>query len=69
MEIIGSLNKIVQFFGRQISKKQAERSLLLISGIIESKTVNLWSCAETLSRRSDIEYTSNQLYEQYLRHF
>jgi Transposase DDE domain len=63
------LRHLTAYFGQIVSEKQAQRSLLLIQGILESKSVNLWSCAEALGRRKDIEYTSEQLYGQYLDHF
>ena len=56
-------------FGQFITDKQTERSLLLIQGILESKTVNLWSCAENLSRLADIDYTDKQLYSMFIDHF
>lgn len=56
-------------FGQFINDKQAERSLLLIQGILESKTVNLSSCAEHLSRLPDIEKNQDQLYAMFIDHF
>lgn len=41
----------------------------MIHGILESKTVNLWSCAEALGRRPDTDLSTQQLYDQYLTHF
>lgn len=63
------LRHLSEYFGQIVSEKQTQRSLLLIQGILESKSVNLWSCAESLGRRKDIAYTSEQLYGQYLDHF
>jgi hypothetical protein len=63
------LHHLTEIFGQIVSEKQTERSLLLIQGILESKSVNLWSCAESLGRRTDIDYTAEQLYSQYLDHF
>lgn len=56
-------------FGQFISNKQAERSLLLIQGILESRTVNLWSCAEAVGRQAATGLTRGQLYAMFLDHF
>ena len=56
-------------FGQFINGKQTERSLLSIQGIIESRTVNLWSCAEALGRQQATGLTSGQLYAMFLDHF
>lgn len=56
-------------FGQFINDKQAERSLLLLQGILESKTVNLSACAESLSRLPDIEKNQKQLYAMFIDHF
>ena len=56
-------------FGQLISEKQTERSLLMIQGILESKTVNLSSCAESLSRLPDINKDQDQLYAMLIDHF
>ncbi len=59
--------ELSQSFGDLLSAKEIERSLLLIQGILESKSVNLAYCAEELSRRHEL--TEDQLYSQYIRHF
>jgi hypothetical protein len=59
--------ELSQSFGDLLSEKEIERSLLLIQGILESKTVNLAQCAEDLSLRH--EMTEEQIYRQYIRHF
>lgn len=69
MKDLVSQPELAHFFGNLLSPQQTQRSLLLIHGILESKTVNLWSCAEALSRRPDIDLSAQQLYEQYLSHF
>jgi len=56
-------------FGQFINDKQAERSLLLIQGLLESKTVNLSACAESLSRLPDIGKSQEQLYAMFVDHF
>jgi len=56
-------------FGQLISEKQTERSLLLVQGILESKTVNISSCAESLSRLPDINKDQDQLYAMLIDHF
>ncbi|MEM9920774.1 MAG: transposase [Bacteroidota bacterium] len=56
-------------FGQIINDKQTERSLLLIQGILESKTVNLSDCAESLSRLPDVQKSQKQLYAMFIDHF
>lgn len=67
-EKFGELSqKLSQSFGNLLSEKEVERSVLLIHGIMESKTVNLAQCAENLSRR--YSKSEAQIYSQYIRHF
>jgi hypothetical protein len=63
------LQELHQYFGQIVSKKQTQRSLLLVQGIIESKSVNLALCAESLSRNKGLGLTESQIYSQYLDHF
>lgn len=67
--VLKAEQELRRHFGQFISNKQIERSLLLIQGILESKTVNLASCAEHMSRLPDIEYTQEQLYSMFIDHF
>lgn len=63
------LQELHQYFGQLLSKKQTQRSLLLLQGIIESKSVNLALCAEALSRNKCFDLSESQIYGQYLDHF
>lgn len=56
-------------FGQFINSKQSERSLLLIQGILESKTVNLWSCAEAIGRQKETTLSKEQIYSMFIDHF
>lgn len=63
------LQELHQYFGQIVSEKQTQRSLLLVQGIIESKSVNLALCAEALSRNKGLGLSESQIYSQYIDHF
>lgn len=63
------LQELHHYFGQMISEKQTSRMLLLLQGILESKSVNLTKCAESLSRHKSLGLSEQQIYGQYIDHF